>query len=160
PHAPRAAAASFQSCQVRGVAVCFRDSRTARTHGGTHDPTRARLVWPPARERRRFSRVLEICLGSWMPSNVNPKPDSKIDPADRKLLLATAAVLIFLTAAVAFVSPPPSELGHAIPSIFSTSPDGARAAYLLLQQLGRNVQPWERPPTELPEDAENTVLIL
>ena len=95
-----------------------------------------------------------------MPSNLGRKPDSKIDPADRKLLVATAAVLIVLTAAVAFVSPPPSEQGPAIPSIFSTSPDGARAAYVLLRQLGRNVQPWERPPTELPEDAENSVLIL
>jgi hypothetical protein len=95
-----------------------------------------------------------------MPSNLDRKSDSKIDPADRKLLLATAAVLIVLTAAVAFVSPPPSEQGAAIPSIFSTSPDGARAAYVLLQQLGRNVQPWERPPTELPEDVGNAVLIL
>jgi len=95
-----------------------------------------------------------------MPSNLDRKPGSQIDPSDRKLLLATAAVLIVLTAAVAFVSPPPSEQGPAIPSIFSTSPDGARAAYVLLQQLGRNVQPWERPPTELPEDAENSVLII
>jgi hypothetical protein len=95
-----------------------------------------------------------------MPSNLDRKPDSKIDPADRKLLVATAAVLIVLTAAMAFVSPPPSEQGPAIPSIFSTSPDGARAAYMLLKELGRNVQPWERPPTELPEDAENAVLIL
>jgi hypothetical protein len=91
-----------------------------------------------------------------MPSNLDPK----IDPSDRKLLLATAAVLIVLTAAVAFVSPPPGQQGPAIPSIFSTSPDGARAACILLQQLGRNVQAWERPPTELPEDAENALLIL
>src|ERR1700751_2931140 len=95
-----------------------------------------------------------------MPSNLDRKPGSQIDPSDRKLLLVTAAVLIVLTAAVAFVSPPPSEQGPAIPSIFSTSPDGARAAYVLLQQLERNVQPWERPPTELPQDAENAVLIL
>src|SRR6201997_307499 len=95
-----------------------------------------------------------------MPSNLDRKPGSQIDPSDRKLLLATAAVLIVLTAAVAFVSPPPSQQGPAIPSIFSTSPDGARAAYVLLQQLGRNVQPWERPPTELPEDAANSVLII
>ena len=91
-----------------------------------------------------------------MPANL----DRKIDPADRKLLLATAAVLIVLTAAVAFVSPPPTEQGPSIPSIFSTSADGARAAYVLLQQLGRNVQPWKRSPTELPDNPENALLIL
>ncbi len=83
-----------------------------------------------------------------------------LDPSDRKLLLATAAVLVVLTAAMAFVSPPPTEQGSPIPSIFSTSPDGARAAYVLLQELGRSVRVWEQPPTELPEDAEDAVLIL
>jgi Domain of unknown function (DUF4350) len=91
-----------------------------------------------------------------MPANL----ERKIDPSDRKLLLATAVVLIILTAAMAFVSPPPSEQSSPIPSIFSTSPDGARAAFVLLQELGRNVQVWEQPPTELPEDAEDAVLIL
>ena len=37
----------------------FRDACTACTHVGTHDPTRARMVWPPPGERRRFSRMLE-----------------------------------------------------------------------------------------------------
>jgi hypothetical protein len=83
-----------------------------------------------------------------------------VDPSDRKLLLVTAAVLITLTAAIVFVSPPSGDQGSGVPSIYSTSPDGARAAYLLLRELGRRVQPWERPPTELPEDPRNTVLLL
>ncbi len=75
-------------------------------------------------------------------------------------MLVTAAVLMILTAAVAFVTPPPGEQGSPTPSIFSTTPNGARAAYVLLRELGRSVRPWEEPPTELPEDAEYTVLIL
>ena len=84
----------------------------------------------------------------------------RVDPSDRRLLLATAAVLVVLIAAVAFVAPPPGQQGSGIPSVFSTSPDGARAAYVLLQELERDMQAWERPPTELPELAANTVLIL
>lgn len=83
-----------------------------------------------------------------------------LDPSDRKLLLAAVAVLLVLTAAVAFVSPPPAQQDPGYPSSFSSSPDGARAAYVLLQELGRKVEAWVRPPTELPEDAANTVLIL
>jgi hypothetical protein len=83
-----------------------------------------------------------------------------IDPSDRKLLFVTAAVLILLTAAIVFVSPPAGNQGSDIPSLYSTSPDGARAAYLLLREIGRRVQPWEQPPSELPEDPRNSVLIL
>jgi uncharacterized protein DUF4350 len=83
-----------------------------------------------------------------------------IDPSDRRLLLVTAAVLILLTAGIVFVSPPAGDQGSGVPSLYSTSPDGARAAYLLLRELGRRVQPWERPPSELLEDSRNSVLIL
>lgn len=83
-----------------------------------------------------------------------------IAAGDRKILLIAGAVLLVLTAGLAFVGGPPKELGMAVPSTYSAEPGGARAAYLLLQELQYKVSRWERSPTELPEDPEDTVLIL
>jgi hypothetical protein len=83
-----------------------------------------------------------------------------INPSDRKLLLITGIVLVVLVTAVAFVSSPAAGQDDGVPSIYSSSPGGARAAYLLLRELHRNVQPWEQPPIELPSDPEDAVLIL
>jgi len=83
-----------------------------------------------------------------------------IDPSDRKLLAITAAVLLVLGAALAIVSPPSNEHASPIPSIYSATSGGARAAYLLLKQLGYPVTAWDRPPNELPGDPRGTVLIL
>jgi hypothetical protein len=83
-----------------------------------------------------------------------------INPSDRKLLLITGVVLLALVAAVVFATPPTGSQEDGFPSIYSSSPGGARAAFLLLKELHRSVQLWEQPPTELPEDPEDSVLIL
>jgi Domain of unknown function (DUF4350) len=83
-----------------------------------------------------------------------------IDPNDRKLLLAAGAILFLLTLGLAFVGTDPQEQGISIPSSYSSGSGGARAAYLLLQDLHYQVSRWERSPTELPSDADNVVLIL
>src|SRR5271170_3109839 len=85
---------------------------------------------------------------------------SAIDPSDRKLLLIAGAVMLVLAAALAIISPPPAEQGSGIPSIYSDASGGAHAAFLLLQELHRSVRPWERPPTDLPQDSADAILIL
>ncbi len=85
---------------------------------------------------------------------------ASIDPGDRKLLLIGGAILLVLTAGLAFVGTEPQEEGSSIPSTYSSGSGGARAAYLLLQELHYNVSRWERSPTELPSDPEDVVLIL
>jgi Domain of unknown function (DUF4350) len=85
---------------------------------------------------------------------------SAIDPSDRKLLLIAGAVMLVLAAALAIVSPPPAEQGSGTPSIYSDASGGAHAAFLLLQELHRSVHAWERPPTDLPQDSEDAILIL
>ncbi len=85
---------------------------------------------------------------------------ASIDPGDRKLLLIGGAILLVLTAGLAFVGTDPQEEGSSIPSTYSSGSGGARAAYLLLQELHYNVSRWERSPTELPNDPEDVVLIL
>jgi hypothetical protein len=85
---------------------------------------------------------------------------SAIDPSDRKLLLIAGAVMLVLATALAVVSPPPAEQGSSIPSIYSDSSGGARAAFLLLLELHRSLHAWERPPADLPQDAADGILIL
>jgi hypothetical protein len=83
-----------------------------------------------------------------------------IASADRKILLIAGAVLVVLTAGLAFVGGDPQEHGMSIPSTYSASSGGARAAYLLLQELHYKVSRWERSPTELPIGDVDAVLII
>ena len=85
---------------------------------------------------------------------------ASIDASDRKLLVIGGAILFLLTAGLAFVGIDPQEPGISIPSTYSSASGGARAAYLLLQDLHYKVSRWERSPTELPGDADNAVLII
>jgi hypothetical protein len=79
---------------------------------------------------------------------------------DRKILLIAGAVLFVLTLGLAFLGSEPAGQGMQIPSTYSAQPGGARAAYLLLQELHYKVSRWERSPTEIPSDPEDAVLIL
>jgi hypothetical protein len=83
-----------------------------------------------------------------------------ITAGDRRMLLVAAAVLVVLTAGLAFLGGNPKEEGPPIPSTYSSDPGGARAAYLLLQELHYKVARWEQSPTELPTEEGNAVLIL
>jgi hypothetical protein len=83
-----------------------------------------------------------------------------IDPADRKILIVAGAVLVLLIVASALLMPPGEQAGQGFPSTYSSASDGARAAYLLLKDLGYEVERWERPPTELPAEATGSVLII
>jgi hypothetical protein len=86
---------------------------------------------------------------------------SALDPGDRKLLLIAGTILLVLiSATVAFAPSPDEENGEGIPTTYSTTSSGAQAAYLLLGELGYQSQRWEKPPAELPDDAEGTILIL
>jgi len=83
-----------------------------------------------------------------------------IDSGDRKLLIIAAAILLVLTAGLAFVGMDPQQQGMSVPSTYSAGSGGARAAYLLLQDLHYKVSRWERSPAELPIDEGEAVLIL
>ncbi len=85
---------------------------------------------------------------------------TSIDSGDRKLLLIGGAILLVLTTGLALVGINPAEQGMGIPSSYSAGSSGARAAYLLLQDLHYKVSRWERSPTELPGKPDEVVLIL
>jgi hypothetical protein len=82
-----------------------------------------------------------------------------LDTRDRRLLIVAGMVLAALLIAGAVVSGP-GQNGPGYPSSYSTGWRGAKAAYLLLKELGYSVERWERAPSELPADPHNTILIL
>ena len=84
-----------------------------------------------------------------------------LDRSDRKLLLITGFILLAFLIALVSLSPNSEEGSETpFPSSYLPSPGGALAAYRLLEQLDADVQRWDRPPAELPEDCANCVLIL
>jgi uncharacterized protein DUF4350 len=86
---------------------------------------------------------------------------STLDPGDRKLLLIAGAILLLLIVATVVFAPPQEEAeGEGIPTTYSTTKNGAQAAYLLLRELGYQSERWEKSPAELPTDAAGKILIL
>ncbi|MGC2694934.1 MAG: DUF4350 domain-containing protein [Candidatus Angelobacter sp.] len=81
-----------------------------------------------------------------------------IDKSDRRLLMWAALFLLPVIIALAFLSQEEEESG--VPSTYSAQTRGAKAAYLLLEDLGYKVERWEQSPTELPADPEKSVLVL
>jgi len=64
----------------------------------------------------------------------------KIDKSDRRLLLWAGAVLLPLIIALAFLSQEEEE--SFTPSSYSAQSRGAKAAFLLLQDLGYKAERW------------------
>lgn len=83
-----------------------------------------------------------------------------INPADRRLLLIAGGAFLLLLCAVAFLTPAGGEDAGVVPSTYSSGPGGARAAFLLLQQVGLRVERWENSPVDLPAEGNGSVLIL
>jgi hypothetical protein len=79
---------------------------------------------------------------------------------DRKLLVIGGALLIVMLTASVALSPPENGTSSPVPSTYSTQSGGAKAAYMLLSQLHYPVRRWEEPPTELPKDGDNNLLII
>jgi hypothetical protein len=81
-----------------------------------------------------------------------------LEKSDRRLLSWVGAVLLVLIIVLVFLSPEEEE--SRIPSTYSSTTSGARAAYLLLESQGYKIQRWEKSPVELPTNPANTVLVL
>jgi hypothetical protein len=78
---------------------------------------------------------------------------------DRKILIAGGVFLLVMMALALLLAPPPQQ-SQDYPSSYLASPGGAKAAYLLLQDLGYNIERWENPATALPVNGDGTTLIL
>ncbi len=82
-----------------------------------------------------------------------------IPAADRKLLVFVAVFVILVITGLALLSSDPEEDIH-FPSTYSAKSHGAKAAYLLLQESGYDVQRWQDRPANLPKEGDGFLLIL
>ena len=83
-----------------------------------------------------------------------------LDPSDRSFLIVSGTLLAVFTLAGVLFAPAGIAGPAGIPSTYSTGNEGAKAAYLLLGQLGYREMRWTSPPMELPQKARHVVLIL
>jgi len=79
--------------------------------------------------------------------------------SDRRFLYIAVVVVAALLVALALVTPREADT-EGSPSSYSTKRRGAKAAYLLLEQSGYNIERWERPPAELPVNPQNHLLVI
>jgi len=83
-----------------------------------------------------------------------------LDSTDKRIVLVSAAALMLL-ATLALLFAPGNRSGSGGPaSSYSAAPDGSKAAYTLLDQMGYQVTRWINPPEELPHSPRNTLLII
>jgi Domain of unknown function (DUF4350) len=85
---------------------------------------------------------------------------ARLDRTDRSILIVAGVLVIALAIATSFLNANRKDGRAGFPSSYSTSWDGARAAYLLLQELGYEVRRWDKSPTEFEGDPQNQILIL
>ncbi len=88
-----------------------------------------------------------------------------LDTRDRYLLIGAGILFAVLLVVSTFLTPKEITGQRSIyPSSYSAKWDGAKAAFLLLQETGYDVERWEQSPVEIVEndegDSEGEVLIL
>jgi len=86
---------------------------------------------------------------------------SFLDARDLRLLIAAGVVMLVLLGLTYVISPPPpaqQALGY--PSSYSSHWAGAKAAFVLLRELGYRVERWEQSPENLPLDPKGSVLVI
>jgi len=80
--------------------------------------------------------------------------------SDRKIVLWMGAVILLLILVVSVLAPNTAE-DDARPTTTNNGPQGAKAAFLVLEAIGRTTSRWQRPISEISQvDAPHTTLVL
>lgn len=80
--------------------------------------------------------------------------------SDYRMLMTLSAVMVMLIVGVSVFAPRDEE-NDPRPTTYNSGPQGAKAAYLTLQELGHNVSRLEKPLSDLGDaDAAHTTLVL
>ncbi|MFQ5663174.1 MAG: DUF4350 domain-containing protein [Terriglobia bacterium] len=82
-----------------------------------------------------------------------------LEAGDRRILIVAGALLLILLIGALLLSPP-GQKARGFPSSYSAASDGAKAAFLVLKELGYRVERWESPAPDLPSESAGTVLVL
>ena len=83
-----------------------------------------------------------------------------LDSTDKKIVLLSIFLLMLLTTLALLFAPGSQGSSRGFPSSYSTATDGAKAAYVLLGEMGYRVERWANPPEDLPRFSKNTLLII
>ncbi len=79
---------------------------------------------------------------------------------DRRLMLWLGGAVLLIIVLVSVVAPTAAN-NDSRPSTYNTAPGGAKAAFLMLQSMGRPVARWDQPLDDLAgTDASHTTLVL
>ena len=78
---------------------------------------------------------------------------ASLDSTDKRLVIGAAVAMLLLLGATYLVEPGTQrQQSTGFPSSYSSKSDGAKAAYLFLQQRGYDLARWENSPGELPNN--------
>ena len=83
-----------------------------------------------------------------------------LDRTDRSILIGTGILVVVLAIATAVLGTSRQRGRAGYPSSYATQWDGAKAAYLLLEKLGYDIERWNESVTSLGPDARDQVLVL
>ncbi len=83
-----------------------------------------------------------------------------LDSRDLRLLIGAGVVMLVLLGLTYAISPAPAQQSMGFPSSDSSGWYGAKAAYVLLEELGYSVERWDQSPENLPAGGEGSVLVL
>lgn len=81
-----------------------------------------------------------------------------LEKRDRLLLLSCLAMALLIVILIAIVAPAEDEV-DVVPSSYSTGSLGAKAAYLLLERSGYQVERWTQPLDSVKADAHTTLIL-
>jgi len=87
---------------------------------------------------------------------VTPLPSS----TDRRIVLLSVFLLALLSVLAILLAPGTGGSLRGYPSSYSPARDGAKAAYMLLGEMGYRVERWASPPEDLPNPSKGVVLII
>lgn len=81
----------------------------------------------------------------------------RLSTGDRKILIITAVAFVLLIVLGFLLAP--ADVDSQSPTTYSAASGGAKAGFLLLQELGYHVERWEKPHADLKPDP-HTVLVI
>jgi hypothetical protein len=78
---------------------------------------------------------------------------SSLDPKDRRMLFIVLGLVVALLVVFAVLTPPEDPNTNHVPDSYLVGRYGAKAAYTLLQRSGYRIERWERPLSDLAQQA-------
>jgi Domain of unknown function (DUF4350) len=83
-----------------------------------------------------------------------------LDSRDKRYIIGALVLMIVMLALIYAIAPAPAQSSVGYPSSYSPEWMGVKAAYLLLEDQGYNVERWERSPEDLPAEGAGAVWVI